>query len=55
MVLDVDLDRLNVAVKHEPSRSGEVYPHIYGKLNTDAVVRERDLQIGPDGVHSVME
>ena len=55
MVLDVDLDRLNVVVKHEPSRSGEVYPHIYGKLNTDAVVRERDLQIGPDGVHSVME
>ena len=55
MVLDVDLDRLNVAVKHEPSRSGELYPHIYGKLNTDAVVRERDLQIGPDGVHSVME
>ena len=55
LVLDVDLDRLNVAVKHEPSRSGELYPHIYGKLNTGAVVRERDLELGSDGIHSVAD
>jgi uncharacterized protein (DUF952 family) len=53
MVLDVDLDKLKTPIKHEPSRSGEIYPHIYGMLNADAVVRERDLQVGADGGHFV--
>ena len=43
LVLDVDTSRLHAAVKHEASRSGEIYPHIYGPLNTDAVVRVRLL------------
>jgi uncharacterized protein (DUF952 family) len=53
MVLDVDLDKLKAPIKHEPSRSGEIYPHIYGMLNADAVVRERDLQVDADGGHFV--
>ena len=55
MVLDVDLDKLKSPLKHEPSRSGEIYPHIYGMLNADAVVRERDLQLGADGGHFVAD
>jgi uncharacterized protein (DUF952 family) len=55
MVLDVDLEKLTSPLKHEPSRSGEIYPHIYGMLNADAVVRERDLQLGPDGSHFVAD
>ncbi|NQW23289.1 MAG: DUF952 domain-containing protein [SAR202 cluster bacterium] len=51
MVLDVDLDKLTSPLKEEPSRSGEIYPHIYGKLNADAVVQERVLQVGADGGH----
>ena len=43
LVLDVDTALLHAAVKHEASRSGEIYPHIYGPLNTDAVVRVRLL------------
>ena len=31
-VLDVDTERLRAEVKGEPSRSGEIYPHIYGKI-----------------------
>jgi len=50
-VLDVDLDRLAAPLKREPSRSGEIYPHIYGKLNVDAVVRERALMVNSDGEH----
>jgi len=50
-VLDVDLDKLTSPIKHEPSRSGEIYPHIYGMLNADAVVRERALQVDADGRH----
>ncbi len=37
LVLDVDLDKLTAPLKNEPSRSGEIYPHIHGKLNADAV------------------
>ena len=49
LVLEVDTERLASPVKHEPSRSGEIYPHIYGPLNTDAVLRVRRLGVGADG------
>lgn len=51
MVLDVDLDKLSAPFKNEPSRSGEIYPHIFGKLNADAVVRERPLMVNAGGGH----
>ena len=51
MVLDVDVIRLKAEVKREPSRSGEIYPHIYGKINLDAVVRIRELTLDADGHH----
>ncbi len=50
-VLDVDVARLNSEVKREASRSGEIYPHIYGRINIDAVVRIRDLTLASDGRH----
>ena len=50
-VLDLDVVRLKAEVKREPSRSGEIYPHIYGKINLDAVVRVRDLALDADGSH----
>ena len=49
LVLDVDQDKLTAPLKNEPSRSGEIYPHIYGKMNAEAVVRERVLIVNPDG------
>lgn len=50
-VLDVDTDKLTAEVRREPSRSGEIYPHIYGKINVDAVVRIRDVHLDGDGQH----
>ena len=49
LVLEVDTERLTSPVKHEPSRSGEVYPHIYGPLNADAVVRVARLLADAQG------
>ena len=49
--LDVDTSKLKAEVKREPSRSGEIYPHIYGRINLDAVVRVRDLALDADGRH----
>ncbi len=47
LVLEVDTGKLLSPVKREASRSGEIYPHIYGPLNTDAVVGVWLLE--PDG------
>jgi len=54
-VLDVDLEKLASPLKNEPSRSGEIYPHIYGMLNAAAVVRERTLKVDADGGHYLEE
>ena len=51
LVLDLDLDKLTAPLKNEPSRSGEIYPHIHGTLNVDAVVRERALRVDASGAH----
>ena len=55
LVLDVDLDKLTAQLKNEPSLSGEIYPHIYGKLNSGAVVRERVLKLDAAGGHYLDE
>ena len=39
LVLEVDTERLVHPVVTEPSRSGELYPHIYGPLDLAAVGR----------------
>ena len=49
MVLELDTELLISPVKHEPSRSGEIYPHIYGPLNVEAVVRVRSMSIDAAG------
>ena len=49
LVLEVETERLTSPLKHEPSRSGEIYPHIYGPLNTGAVTRVLKLQVDQDG------
>ena len=55
MGVDLDLDKLESVVKYEPSRSGEVYPHVYGKLNLKAVTRIRDLGIDGRQEHFLAE
>ena len=49
LVLEVETERLASPLKHEPSRSGEIYPHIYGPLNTSAVTGVLKLQADQDG------
>lgn len=45
----VDLEVLGGAVKWEPSRGGQFFPHIYGPLSLDAVVAYSELHYEPDG------
>ena len=55
LVLDVDLEKLTSHLKNAPSRSGEIYPHIYGTLHAAAVIRERALKVDADGGHYLEE
>ena len=46
--LVIDVDRVNATVKYEDEE--RVYPHIYGRLNTDAVLRVRPVHRDPAGM-----
>lgn len=39
VLLEIDDTRLSSGVRYEPAPTGEEFPHIYGPLNLDAVVR----------------
>jgi uncharacterized protein (DUF952 family) len=45
IVLEIETDKLMSRMLKEPSTNSEIYPHIYGPINRDAIVRieERSL------------
>jgi len=45
----IDLDALGDAVKWEPSRGGQLFPHIYGALPLEAVIAYSEVHYEPDG------
>jgi uncharacterized protein (DUF952 family) len=52
-VLVIDTDRVGPGIKWEPVPGwDDPFPHIYGPLNADAVVRTLPLGPGPDGEFS---
>lgn len=51
VLLTVDAARLGDALKWEPSRGGQLFPHLYGPLPVTAVLRADPLPLGPDGRH----
>jgi len=51
LLLAVDVASLGDALKWEPSRGGQLFPHLYGPLPTGAVRSARELPLGADGLH----
>ena len=51
LLVAVDADALGPGLKWEPSRGGDLFPHLYGALRLDAVRWVRPLPLGPDGRH----
>ena len=45
----IDTDLLNSPLKREPSTAGDIYPHIYGPINANAVIGIRRLSTDPEG------
>lgn len=51
MLLWIEEDCIAVGLKWEPSRGGELFPHLYGDLALSAVARADPLPLGADGLH----
>jgi uncharacterized protein (DUF952 family) len=49
VLLTLDAERLRSSIKWEPSRGGQLFPHLYGVLNTADVEAERDLPLNAEG------
>lgn len=50
VVLEVDGDDLGAALKWEPSRGGDLFPHLYAALAPGVVRAVHDAPLGPDGI-----
>jgi uncharacterized protein (DUF952 family) len=49
VVAAIDLTALGRTVRWEPSRNGELFPHVYGPLVAQAVIACRPLERDVDG------
>ena len=49
LVLCIEVERLTSPLRDEDSGSNELFPHIYGPINRDAVREVRPLERGADG------
>ncbi|RYD94562.1 MAG: DUF952 domain-containing protein, partial [Sphingomonadales bacterium] len=48
-IIAVDLDALGDRLRWEPSRGGDLFPHLYGPLGLDAVIAYGPLEFDEDG------
>jgi uncharacterized protein (DUF952 family) len=51
VLVAIDEASLGGALKYEPSRGGDLFPHLYGPLPLTAVLSVRPLALGADGNH----
>lgn len=53
VLLTVDESALGADLKMEPSRGGDLFPHLHGPLPLDAVRSVVPLRLGADGRHEL--
>jgi len=51
LLLAVDAARFGDRLKWEPSRGGDLFPHLYGPLDPAESASAVALPLGPDGLH----
>ena len=54
-LVEVDADALGDALRWEPSRGDELFPHLYGELDLGAVTNVLDMHTRADGSHDIPE
>jgi uncharacterized protein (DUF952 family) len=50
VILEIEIDRVTPEVRYEGTDKNNLFPHIYGELNTDAVIRSIDLDVDAEGL-----
>ena len=55
LIVAVDGRALGDELVYEPSRGGDLFPHLYAALPLSAVLWEMPLPLGPDGTHHFPE
>lgn len=50
LLVGFDADDFGEALKWEESRGGDLFPHLYGELQTAAAVEIRDIPLDAEGV-----
>ncbi len=51
VLLAIDPDHLAMDLRWEPSRGGDLFPHLYGVLPLNKIARVYELPLGDDGMH----
>ena len=51
LLLTIDAERLGDGLKWEPSRGGNLFPHLYGPLLLDTILAVEPLPLDDDNVH----
>jgi uncharacterized protein (DUF952 family) len=54
-LIETDADALGEALRWEPSRNNELFPHLYGELDLGAVTRVLTMHARSDGTHDIPE
>jgi uncharacterized protein (DUF952 family) len=50
VLLAIEAERIGASLKWEPSRGGDLFPHIYGALDPALVETVTEIGLGADGV-----
>lgn len=51
LLVAVDAEKLGDKLIYEPSRGGDLFPHLYAPLSFDAVLWAKPLPLDADGTH----
>ncbi len=55
VLISFDPAALGAKLKWEPSRGGQLFPHLYEPLPTALALAVEPLPVGPDGLHILRE
>jgi uncharacterized protein (DUF952 family) len=55
VLLAVRAADMGAMLRWEPSRGGQLFPHVYGSFAMSAVVHEAAIGVGPDGACTMPE
>jgi uncharacterized protein (DUF952 family) len=54
ILLEIAEEKLKTAAIYEPATSGEDYPHIYGPINHNAIIKAHCLNLNQDDLSQVL-